>query len=48
MLCYYAIDSQTNNITTIADLFDILNLFTLPNYWWSDEYFLASIANHYN
>jgi len=28
------IDNQTNNITTIADLFDILNFSTLPKYWF--------------
>lgn len=31
-ICNALIDHQTNNITTIADLFDIVNFSTLPKY----------------
>jgi O-acetyl-ADP-ribose deacetylase (regulator of RNase III) len=46
-ICNALNDNKTNNITTIADLLDLLNLSMLPNYWWSDDE-LASIANYYN
>jgi len=46
-ICNALNDNKTNNITTIADLLDLLNLSTFPNYWWSDDE-LASIANYYN
>lgn len=45
-ICNALNDHKINKITSIHEILALLELNSLPNYWWSDEE-LASIANYY-